>query len=192
MKEDLYPKDFILRNGDEVIFRHVKRKDANAVWKNFNQVVEEGIYLPVFLPVESQFEKHSWYDNLKKLNEICIVAENLNLERPNNILGQCEISNVDWDAASHVGNLGIIVRKNYRDEGIGRILIDIAIRESKKLNGKQKIILSCFSSNERALHLYRSMGFQNVGIRKKQFLINDQYYDEVLMELFIDDYIREN
>ncbi|TXT59318.1 MAG: hypothetical protein BAJALOKI3v1_1090009 [Promethearchaeota archaeon] len=192
MKEDLYPKDFILKNGDEVLFRHVKRKDANAVWKNFNQVVEEAIYLPVFLPVESQFEKHTWYDSLKKSNEICIVAENVNLERPNHILGQCEISNVDWDAASHVGSLGIIVRKNYRDEGIGRILIDVAIRESKKLNEKQKIILSCFSSNERALHLYKSMGFQKIGIRKQQFLIEDQYYDEVLMELFIDDYIREN
>jgi len=192
MKEDLYSKDFILSNGDEVIFRHVRRKDANAVWRNFNQVVEEGIYLPVFFPVESQFEKHNWYDILKKSNEICIVAENLNLERTSYIIGQCEISNVDWDAASHVGNLGIIVRKNYRDEGIGRKLIDLAIRESKKLNEKEKIILSCFSSNKRAHYLYKSMGFQTVGLRKKQFLIEDNYYDEVLMELFIDEYLKSN
>lgn len=192
MKEDLYSKDFILSSGDEVIFRHVRRKDANAVWRNFNQVVEEGIYLPVFFPVKSQFEKNNWYDILKKSNEICIVAENLNLERSSNIIGQCEISNVDWDAASHVGNLGIIVRKNYRDEGIGRKLIDLAIRESKKLNEKEKIILSCFASNKRALYLYKSMGFQTVGLRKKQFLIEDNYYDEVLMELFIDEYLKAN
>lgn len=189
MKEDLYSEEFTLENGDEIIFRHVRRKDANGVWKNFNQVVEEGVYLPVFFPVESQFEKHNWYDNLKKSNEICIIAENLNLDRPKNIIGQCEISNIDWDAASHVGNLGIIVRKKYRDEGVGRRLIDIAIRESKKFNGKEKIILSCFSSNHRALHLYKSMGFQTVGIRKQQFLIDDKYYDEVLMELFIEEYL---
>ncbi|MFO7794911.1 MAG: N-acetyltransferase family protein [Promethearchaeati archaeon] len=182
-------EDYTLENGEKVIIRHVKRSDVEGVWNNFNQVVEEGIYLPVFFPVKSHFEKQNWYDNLKKDNEICIVADYKNLKRPINIIGQCEISNVEWDAAIHVGNLGIIVQKKYRDEGIGRKLIDIAIKESKKLLEKEKIILSCFSSNKRAIHLYESIGFNIVGIRRKQFLIEDQYYDEVLMELFIDEYL---
>jgi len=185
-------EDYTLENGETVIFRHVKRSDVEGVWNNFNQVVEEGIYLPVFFPVKSNFEKQNWYDNLQKANELCIVAEYKNLKRPFNIIGQCEISNVEWDAALHVGNLGIIVQRKYRDEGIGRNLIEIAIKESKKLLEKEKIILSCFSSNKRAIHLYESIGFQKVGIRRKQFLIEDHYYDEVLMEIFIDEYLSKN
>ena len=129
-----------LKNGEKVIIRHIKKSDIDGVWNNFNEVVDVGLYLPVFFPVKSEFEKKSWYNTIEKQNEICIVAEHPKLKSPFNILGQCEISNSEWDAATHVGNLGIIVQKKYRDQGIGFHLIDFAIRESQKLNGKEKIL----------------------------------------------------
>ena len=82
----------------------------------------------------------------------------------------------------------IIINKKYRDRGIGKKLINAAIRESKKLYNKEKLILSCFSTNERALNLYKKIGFNVIGIRKKQYFIESEYHDEVLMELFISDY----
>ncbi len=91
-----------------------------------------------------------------------------------------------------MGVLGIIVKKKYRDLGIGRQLIEMAILESKKLNDKEKIILSCFSNNYRALQLYKKIGFKIVGVRKKQFFMDSNYYDEVLMELWIDDFLNIN
>jgi len=181
-----------LKTGETVIIRHLTKSDVDGVWYNFNKVIEEGIYLPVFLPVKSQIEKDTWYLNVKKENEICIIAEHPGLKKPNNIIGQCEISNLEWDAATHVGVLGIIVREIYRDISIGRSLIDFAIRDSKKLNNKEKIILSSFSTNERALHLFKKLGFKVVGTRKKQFLMDSKYIDEVAMELWIDDYLNEN
>ncbi|MFX1307187.1 MAG: GNAT family N-acetyltransferase [Promethearchaeota archaeon] len=181
-----------LKTGETIIIRQLTKPDINGVWYNFNEVIEEGLYLPIFLPVRSQLEKDSWYLNIKKENEIFIVAENPDLKSPYNIIGQCEILNSEWDAARHVGTLGIIVREKYRDLGIGRQLIDIAIRESRKLNGKEKVILSSFSTNKRALHLFKKIGFKVVGIRKKQFLMDLDYIDEVLMELWIDDYVKEN
>jgi RimJ/RimL family protein N-acetyltransferase len=185
---EIFQETFKLPTGETILLRHIKRADLNAVWKNFNEVVEEDIY-PVFFPVETQFEKESWYDSLKRENNICIVAENLELKKGHNVLGQCEISNIEWDASKHVGSLGIIVEKNYRDMGIGHHLIDIAIRESFKLNNKEKIILSCFSTNERAIHLYKELGFKEVGLRNSQFKIEGDYYDELLMELFIEEYL---
>ncbi|MFX1366821.1 MAG: GNAT family N-acetyltransferase [Promethearchaeota archaeon] len=181
-----------LKNGDILIIRHLTKSDVDGVWFNFNEVIDEGLYLPVFLPVKSQIEKDTWYINVKREKEICIIAEHKDLEKPYNIVGQCEISNVEWDAAAHVGVLGIIIRKKYRDNLIGRSLIDFAIHAAKKLNNKQKIILSSFSTNERALHLFRKLGFREIGVRKKQFLMNSHYIDEILMELWIDDYIKEH
>jgi len=185
-------KVFELTNGRKIIVRNLNKSDVEGVWKNFNEVIEEGLYLPVFFPVKTQFERDSWYNRIKKENEICIVGEDLNLKNPFNIIGQCEISNSEWDAASHVGILGVIVKENYRDLGVGTKLIDLAIRESKKLNDKEKIILSCFSTNERAIHLYKKLGFRIVGIRNKQFYMDSKYYDEILWELWIDDYLNQN
>ncbi|MHA2037414.1 MAG: N-acetyltransferase family protein [Promethearchaeota archaeon] len=181
-----------LKTGEEIILRHLSKSDVDGVWNNFNEVVDEGIYLPVFFPVRSQLEKDSWYHNIKKEKEICIIAEIKKRKSPYNIIGQCEISNSNWDAGLHVGILGIIVKNEYRDLGIGFNLIDLAIRESKILNNKEKIILSCFSTNERAIHLYERIGFEMVGVRKKQFYMDSQYYDEVLMDLWIDDYLNKN
>jgi len=180
-----------LKNIGKIIFRHVKKADIEGIWNNFNEVLKEGIYLPVFSPVSSEYEKNAWYNSLKKEKEICIVAEHSDLESPYNIIGQCEVSNSQWEAAAHVGILGIIIKKKYRDLGIGYHLIDIALRESKKLNNKEKIILSCFANNERGLKLYKKIGFIEVGVRKKQFYMNGTYYDEVLMEIFIDDYLKK-
>lgn len=181
-----------LKTGEKILIRHINELDIDGVWNNFNEVVEEGIYLPVLFPVKSRFEKQSWYNSIKKEREICIVAVHPKLKVPYNILGQCEISSLDWDAATHVGSLGIIVQKKYRDLGIGFSIINMAIRESKDLNNKEKIILSCFSNNERALFLYKKLGFKIIGRREKQFYMDSKYYDEILMELWIDDYLDNN
>ncbi len=179
-----------LKSGEEIYLRHLKKSDIEGVWNNFNEVLKEGTYLPVLTPVKSEFEKKSWYDTIKKEHEVCIVAVYPKLKTPYNILGQCEISNTEWEAATHVGMLGIIVKQKYRDLRVGAHLIDYAVRESKKLNNKEKIILSCFSTNERALHLYKRLGFKVIGVRKKQFYMDSIYYDEVLMDLWIEDYIK--
>ncbi|MFX1308219.1 MAG: GNAT family N-acetyltransferase [Promethearchaeota archaeon] len=181
-----------LKTGESIIIRHLTKADVDGVWNNFNEVIDEGLYLPVFFPVRSQLEKDSWYHNIKKEEEICIIAENPSLKQPYNIIGQCEISNSNWDAAAHVGILGILVKKKYRNLTIGRNLIDLAIRESKRLNNKEKILLSSFSTNDRAIHLFKKLGFKVIGIRKKQFVMNSEYVDEFMMELWIDDYLDEN
>jgi hypothetical protein len=36
------------------------------------------------------------------------------------------------------------------------------------------------------------LGFEVVGTRKKQFYMDAQYYNEILMELWIEDYIGLN
>jgi RimJ/RimL family protein N-acetyltransferase len=67
----------------------------------------------------------------------------------------------------------------------------MAIREFKNLNNKEKIILSCFSDNKRALYLYKKLGFKIIGTRKNQFYMDSTYYDEILMELWIDDLLAK-
>jgi RimJ/RimL family protein N-acetyltransferase len=35
------------------------------------------------------------------------------------------------------------------------------------------------------------MGFKEVGVRKNQFYMDSTYYDEVIMEIFTEEYIKK-
>jgi len=51
------------------------------------------------------------------------------------------------------------VRPDLRDAGIGRRAMQLAAAEAKEL-GAIRLALNVFGENERALHLYRSFGFE--------------------------------
>ncbi len=184
LQEDIILREFISKSGRRIKIRHFKETDLIGIWSNFNEVVYERIYLPVITPVLSDYEMESWYEAIKNRNEICLVAIDEANEAPNHVVGQITLENSRWDCAKHVYILGIIVNSKYRWEGIGKQLILASHEEAKKMK-KQKIVLSCLSSNEKAIELYKSLGYTIVGIKKKQFLMGTQYVDEVLMEIFL-------
>lgn len=173
-----------LKDGRTIILRHLEGRDVDGIWDNFGEVIDEGVSLPIFTKVESNIERRNWYHEFLLLGQICLVAEDPMAIKRRHVVGQCTIEQVEWDAAKHVGVLGIIVRSDFRDCGIGGILIEYAKQEARKL-GKEKLNLSVFPSNERGISLYKKLGFVEVGRRPKQFLLNGEYVDEILMDCFL-------
>ncbi len=81
---------------------------------------------------------------------------------------------------SHVGEVGISIVKAYRNCGIGRQCFGILIDQAKKL-GLRMLVLTCFANNERAMHLYESVGFRKTGLTPQAILYKGNYVDEVAM-----------
>ncbi len=156
----------------------------NGIWENFAEVIDEGIYLPIFTKVDSDSERLSWYHEFLVTGQLCLIAEDIAAKKGRHVVGQCTIEHSEWDAAKHVATLGIIVRSDFRNSGVGTYLIEYAKQESRKI-GKEKLNLSVFPTNERGIHLYKKLGFVEVGQRHKQFLINGKYIDELLMDCFL-------
>jgi ribosomal protein S18 acetylase RimI-like enzyme len=173
-----------LKDGRTVILRHFEARDINGIWNNFAAVIDEEIYLPIFTKVDSDSERRSWYHEFLVMGQICLVAEDPLAKKGEHVVGQCTIEHPEWDAAKHVGILGIIVRSDFRDSGVGAFLIEFAKQEARKI-GKAKLNLSVFPTNERGIHLYKKLGFVEVGRRPKQFLLNGEYVDELLMDCFL-------
>ncbi|MHA1341433.1 MAG: GNAT family N-acetyltransferase [Promethearchaeota archaeon] len=178
-------KKIKLKNGKIVHLRHILKEDVDCIWRIFNQVVKEGLYLPTFETVDTMFEKISWYNNLIDEGGICIVAIDPSLEKSKNVVGQCIIEDLEWDAASHVGTLGILIRQKYRNLGLGKHLIKFTLEEAKKIQ-KKKIILAVLATNENAINLYKKLGFKEVGRYSGQYYMNGKYIDEVLMEIWLE------
>ena len=86
---------------------------------------------------------------------------------------------------SHQAELSISVKKKYWGLGIGTYLMEAMISFAKR-NGQTEILhLGVKNDNINAINLYKKMGFYEVGIHKNFFKIEGNYYDEILMDLYL-------
>ena len=87
-----------------------------------------------------------------------------------------------WKAVDDVHITNIVVRKDFRNNGIGNLLLEKLISLTKELNFKE-LTLEVKANNTPAIKLYEKHGFKNLGIRKKYYNNTD---DAIIMTLYID------
>lgn len=85
----------------------------------------------------------------------------------------------------HNGHLvGMYVDKNYRRQGIGKLLINEVLRYAKS-HQIINLFLTVTSSNQDAIKLYEHMGFVQYGVEKREIFYNKQYLDSYLMAYYL-------
>jgi RimJ/RimL family protein N-acetyltransferase len=157
---------------NDISVRFSTKEDILSLKKMFNKVVREKRFLPTIEEVEEV--GNGWVD--LRNHDFTIVAE-----IQGELVGQIQLERLEDDATQHVCEIGIIVDPDHRGKGVGNRLLEKAVQTAKFL-GFKKICLSTFHTNSNAISLYKKFGFQEVGRRKKQFKIADEYIDEILME----------
>lgn len=101
------------------------------------------------------------------------------------IVGIAGFHRQDGPQTMHKADLwGMYVRQSAGRAGIGRRLVDTVIAHAAKQ--VEKLQLAVASKNEAALRLYKAAGFVEYGHEVKALKQNGRYFDEVLMELFVD------
>lgn len=81
--------------------------------------------------------------------------------------------------------VAMYVSDESRRKGVGKALISAALEKAKGIEGIEQIYLAVESTNEPAKRLYSSFGFEVFGKDKKAMKIEDIYYDEEHMVLFL-------
>jgi len=79
----------------------------------------------------------------------------------------------------------VYVYPKHRNVGIANKLLAELIKKAKSLPRVEQIYLTVTASNLPAKKLYHSIGFETYGIEKRALKIEDTYYDDELMVLFI-------
>jgi RimJ/RimL family protein N-acetyltransferase len=86
----------------------------------------------------------------------------------------------------HRANIyAMYVTPKMRGCGIGKALLLEAIKKASAIPGIEKLNLSVVSTNEKAKKLYITLGFEVFGKEEKALKINETYYDEDHMVLFL-------
>lgn len=97
-------------------------------------------------------------------------------------VGWCDILPQTFEGMGHVGRLGMGVRQGFRGRGIGRALLEGAIRKAFTTRIR-RIELEVFASNDAAIRLYESAGFNREGRKVRARLIDDVSDDLLLYAL---------
>lgn len=96
------------------------------------------------------------------------------------LVGRLSISRDPHPASRHVADLGLFVAKRHRRRGVGRELL-VAAEEWARSTGVLKIELHVFPHNEPAIALYRSLGYEQEGLRRRQYRRAADLVDAILM-----------
>lgn len=90
-----------------------------------------------------------------------------------NLIGWCDVDLYK----NKTGSLGIGIKREYRDKGIGKYLLELIIDKSKDY-GYEQLILRVRVKNERAIALYKKIGFEEI-----EYIENGLYLDKEKIDL---------
>lgn len=175
---------FFKRNPDvdEIVIREAKPEDAQGIINVMRSVGSEKIFtVSEYFPLTEE-EERDFIRRLDRRKDTIFVAS-----KGRDVIGCLTLFRYYGGKSpkvQHVGEIGISVISDYRNQKVGSRLLQSAIDWAAK-HGYEKLCLSVFSTNEVAIHVYKKFGFEEEGIRKKQFIINGMYVDEIMMGKFL-------
>lgn len=171
-------------NDEKVMIRKANKSDAKALIEYLNVIGGESDFLTFGigeLGISVEEEEEFIENTLRKENALSIIAE-VN----GKVVGNLNFSGGPRQRTAHTGEFGVSILKEYWGNGIGEELIKYLILWSKSSGIIRKINLRVRTDNTRGIHLYKKLGFVEEGILKRNFLINGEFYDSLLMGLLID------
>ena len=87
---------------------------------------------------------------------------------------------------AHIASVwGMYVSPEFRGRGFGAALVDEAIAHARRLGSVRQIVLSVTASNVAAGALYRSRGFERIGLERDALCIDGKYFDEEQLALHL-------
>lgn len=101
------------------------------------------------------------------------------------VVGWADVLPAWAHAVAHVGSLGMGVLPAYRGRGIGRRLLGACIAKAWA-QGITRIELEVRVDNERAIGLYRSLGFEHEAVKRRAMRFDGVDHDALLMSLLKD------
>jgi diaminopimelate decarboxylase len=105
------------------------------------------------------------------------------------VVGSLGIQREAGRASEHVASLGMSVTKEWRGRGIGTALMAEAMHWARGV-GVEKVSLTVYPSNSRAIALYRRFGFVDEGRLSGQSKKSYGYEDEVIMSRWLVEGVR--
>lgn len=169
-----------LRDGTTIVLRQPDADDAAELIRFVHAVAEESPYMltvPGEFAMTEQQERQWLTEQAEQPGRLAMVAE-----VDGAVVGMLSVMNGSRRRDAHSATFGVSIRGAWRSRGIGTAMI-LAMLDWARANPLiDRIGLSVFAANDRAIVLYRRLGFIEEGRRPMAYQLEDgRYCDEVMM-----------
>lgn len=178
-------KTAVTKKGRTVTFTYPKWEDVKQMTEYINELSKEDTFIGY------SGEINTLQDEAKYLSSLFPKIENgdavvVHAFINGKLAGRCDIfRNLELKKRErHIGTLGLTLKKDYRGEGLGELILKTTIEEAKKMiEGLRIIRLGVFGNNHIAQSLYKKIGFKETGRTPGGILYKGEYVDHIDMHL---------
>jgi ribosomal protein S18 acetylase RimI-like enzyme len=138
----------------EIQIRIATEVDHDLIWEIIRKVIATGDTY-VFAPDSSREKMLSFWCGNDKHTYVATSHQN--------IVGTFFIKDNQPDLGNHIANAGYMVAPEFSNAGIGRLMGEFSLEEAKKLGYKAMQFNIVIKTNERAVKLWKTLGFEIIG-----------------------------
>ena len=150
--------------------RPYREEDLAGMIKVWNEVVEAGEAFPQVEPLTMETARAFFAE--QTLTTVAAIDDKLfglYILHPNNV-GRC----------GHICNTSYAVKDGVRGRHIGEQLVRHSMAQGKTLGYRILQFNAVVATNASALHLYRRLGFKQLGVIPGGFLMPDGHYEDII------------
>jgi len=168
------------KNGLDIVIRYPQIGDEAEMLKFINQISDERTF------IRYQGEHETLEGEIKYLESGLEAIKNhkevrLLVFSNNQLIASTDIHLLD-KTEKHIGVFGIIINKDFRGEGIGKLLMELILKEAEKeMPGLKVVTLEVYEKNEVAQNLYKKMGFIQYGRLPNGIMRGSNFEDGIFM-----------
>lgn len=173
-----------LKDGTQITVRNAVQPDAEALLACVRAYLTEGSGMVTQLDEmnsaeDEQRERIKGF--LENSNDLLLVAEHEGM-----LIGDLDFRSAKRKILAHGGDFGLAVHPQWRGKGVGPLLLSTLIHWAESNSGIEKINLRVRATNQRAIAIYKKLGFVEEGrcVRELKHA-NGTYEDELLMARFV-------
>ncbi len=171
-----FPVEARLKDGTPVQLSLAGEQDADSLRQLYRTIVDEGTSYPHDrMPGDDEFLEY-WFRG-----KSTVVAVGTERQHGGGLAGAFYLK-PNWPGrARQVANAGFVVAPAWRNKGLGWLLGATMLEYARSLGYRGVIFNLVFSENVPALHLWRKLGFSEIGVIPGAVRKNDGAYQDAII-----------
>lgn len=172
-------KNTILKSGHLITIRVPEQEEAQHLIDLKRSYIKGSSTIPLTLeeyPVDLKKESNLIKEYQENENSILLIAE-----FNNKFIGNIDLIGSKRYKMLHTAMIAIGIKEEWRNQGLGKLLIESVIEWAKIYSKIEIIWLDVYSSNEIGYNLYKNTGFKVSGIINNFFKEENGYKNKVQM-----------